>query len=321
MKILPVFFSLSLALVGCGTPLPSATSLATQASKPTPQNSPAPTTDTEATLQVMSEQLATAQDSEREKQLEIDALNRLNIDATITAEANQMAIAAITQQVYQTSVSGTQTAIPMTQTAFPLVATMQKNQQEAQAAQITEAAAAPTLEWANARARNADEILMGDVVLRLALAACLILGGMSALFLVVVDLKQRYDKSIAEQQEKTPSTPEGLLPLPAVTESAHDDNYKIPCTVEQLVAFADGVIVIGKGVQFREWGDNPAVYRTLKDMRQWLNDNQFCRHVGSYGELEFTEEGRAFLEDTVALRKPPAPYVCKDGNGRASENN
>jgi hypothetical protein len=307
----------SLILSACGAmPQSIVASLSTQALAVG-----TPTVNSAATLRVMGTALVDAQGSEREAQLKIDALNRLNVDATVTHEANQMAIAAITERAHQVSIIGTQTSIPLTTTAFPVVATMQSDQIKREAAQMTNVAAQPTLEWARARADKADETIALDLAVKIAFAAMLIsiamLCGLVAYFAVLDD--KRKEAAVEKQVEKTKQD-DGLLPLPAVSApETEGDNNQVPCTVDQLVEIADGVItgvmttdgVVKKTLAFRRWGNSPNVYKVIKNIREWMLEKEFVYKLeGKLGELEFTDDGRDFLEEVVNLREPPAPYVC-----------
>jgi hypothetical protein len=274
-----------------------------------------PTVDSAATIVIMGTALVSAQEAEREAQLEIDALERMNVDATITHEANDMAIAIITQRVYETTVSGTQTSIPLTVTAFPVVATMEANQIKRESAQMTNIASQPTLEWARARADKADEMVAIDLIVRIAFATLILSFALACMFFIWWGW-QKNEREKAEETEEETSQPIGFEPIPMAQVNPTNPNETIraelPCTVEQIVILADGIVKDKLTLAFRQWVGTP-VYPVLKDVRQFFKDHLFSYPLaGKGGELEFTTAGREFLEDIVTQREPPAPYVCRE---------
>ena len=331
MKKIAIFLLLfgAASLASCGTlqeylPLsgitltPQPSPLATRIQDTqTPEPTSTPTVDSNATLAVMGTQLSSAQEAERLAQLEIDNLNRKMVEATAAHEAGLLQIAFITQEVYETSVSGTQMAAVLTSTAYPTAAFLQSEMIRLEEKRIEARKAEPTHNWALADSLHAEEKIKQEIFFKWTVIAFVLVMTLWLVLHLIGVLVRASRSQVEPEEEDTEAEEAPSDPIPMVQAKDNPNQTfraEIDCTNEQIVELADGIENQNKTLAFRQWAGT-AVYKNLVHIRDFMKRKEIGFAVpleGKGGELHITEAGHGFLQMCLVLKSPPAPYKCLD---------
>ena len=262
--------------------------------------------------------LAVAQTAvENEKQAALDAqqdaiyaqqtaveANVIIIGYTAQSENNQVVIAQLTQQAFAVAemhIRETLTAQPTadasraTEQAFIIIQNNERN------AQRTQEAYEPTHIAAIANAENAAKYgwVNYAAVALVSLAFC---------FLVVFVRIYFIRPTERTVQTKAPTI---------YNKDTTNGGYKlkriqtvVPCTNEQLMLLAKGIVEHGMTLAVNKWQGTIA-HKSIDDLREFMTTNEFARELKSKnGELYVLEAGEDWLADCIALGEPPVPYTC-----------
>lgn len=307
-------------------------------STPRPQSSNSPLRDAarfiEPTAAPMVDYQATAYvalTKQETSRLEAQSANLAVAQYTADANLTQLERERIAQEALVLRAHGTEISINATGTAaqyIPLTATVQAQSAELNRARMTERAAEPTLIVANANsktyAKYADQIqattLWAQWIL-IAFVGCLT-------FFLLVKSMAVFTASMRERNEAQSAQVElkdlNLNEIENTAQYKHVDNEDvqysvkrikpdIPCTVEQLLFLADGIINRGMTLGIKQW-EGTIVHRVMvgdETLRDWFVWNEFARELKSKGgELYVLSAGEKFLESTLAHGAPPDPYAC-----------
>jgi len=270
-----------------------------------------------------------------------DAANRLMIEVTAaqdqrkheelswTASADQATIAAasLTMQADQATSAAYPTYAPLTMTAQVEQLVISKTQAADARTALAATQNAPTLviamTRANAQAKYAETSEKVDIGVRAAIGfavfclALLMLTGSILRLLNGIPLGPVEQEQ--EDQEEQPEEPKFISPIPlAKTETKDGTTWlrsQIPCTKEQLVMLADGIVNRGMTLSFNIWEGTP-VHRSLQKIREEFQTHKLARNIlHGNGRVDVTPEGEKFLRYVVEHGEPPPPFVCLPENG------
>ena len=192
------------------------------------------------------------------------------------------------REIAKTEMSGAQTALLETKNAPTHIIEMAKAESEAK--------------WAETN----EKINMGVKV-----AVSFFVFVLTALMIIVI-LRREH------KPEEEPIHVKPLDDIPFVKDASHPrERYiraSVPCTKEQLIELADGVINRDMTLSFNSW-EGTTVHKVLKDMREFMSENHFVKLVkGGDGRLDMLAAGEQFLRDVLDNQEPPAPYRCLPDN-------
>jgi hypothetical protein len=225
---------------------------------------------------------------------------------TQQAEANQMTIVWITQEssnIIETHVAETQTAQPTALAILSTQQTIQNQQMILQSGQLTATKEAPALLQKMSDAQNAAKYgWINYVAIGLVSSvACLLMVW------VMMYLNQKPIQKI----EIADLNDDYIIPLRDVSETKqvriHTD---VPCTIKQLLEFADGICNRGMTLAIKQW-EGTIVHKRIVDnaLRSFMVSNGFAKVIPSKGgELIVTQAGEEFLQSCLVLQTPPPPY-------------
>jgi hypothetical protein len=227
---------------------------------------------------------------------------------TVTAEAINYANANMTQQASQFTATAYATSIPATQTAQSMESMVRGTER---AMTIT----APTQMVAMANARAVSETAtfraQVDAFVVLCVGVAMVLIGAGIFLMVYFDVQVK---------TKAPKIVEKDIPVPIpfvhVAGPQSDKGgvrmirAEVPCTIEQLLELADGIVNRGMTLAFGQWEDT-IVHKSLKELRAFFVQHEFAKVLlGKGGELGIEVLGEEFLQDCISYQRPPLPYVC-----------
>jgi hypothetical protein len=234
------------------------------------------------------------------------------VDATVTHEAVMLIAAQMTQSSEILSAQGTQAAVNATAsvapTSIPLTATMQQTNNDVRETQ--QAANDPTFIQmradAEAYAANAGRLMAVEIGVKWAIFFFIVSLGAA---LVIFVLRSEPKKIVVEDVEEP-------QPLPMRKDTSNGQykltkiRYDVPCSNEQLMVLAEGIRRNGMTLAINPW-QKTIVHKGIDEIRQFFLDNGWARELKSKnGELLVLEAGEDWLDECLALREPPRPYVC-----------
>lgn len=280
---------------------------------------PTATIDYQSTIAVVQEEAQRAQQEANQAQAEADAAKRLMVDATVTKEAVMLIAAQMTQSSEMLSAQGTQMAVQVTASAFPtsipLTVTAQYRNDSVRETQ--QAANDPSFieQRANAEAyaENAGMLMAVEIGLKWAIALFVVALG-AALVIFVMRSEPKKDEAVEVR---------AFEPIPMAVDkdnSSRTLRAEIPCSVEQIVDLANGILHMKMTLAFGQW-QGTSVHKSLKEIRDFFQEHKFAKLIpGKSGELIITAEGEEFLGACWDLREPPLPFRCivpspMNGNG------
>jgi len=333
-KVLTVFLALlSWALVGCGAPgaaqavraTPDAKRSATPAVTATATVSPTPTVDWQQTAIVAQ---ATADEARRlDTQATAAEKDRVQEQLSWTAEANQW-----TAQANQWTATAALTSIPLTAIQQSAINTQIPIDQALMAGQLTATKEAPTQLVAMINASNHEKYGAIDYLVRLSVLATL---GVFMLGIGLFALASRPNEAQPRSVAPTHAAHEpDLIPLKqelvnskATTKAnQHEvsvsimkdngggniaiENYRVPCSEEQLTELALRVLDEGATLGVNNWeGEDTTLTRAvIYRLRNWFQGKQMVNSIGS-GRLKFNEKGISLLRTWKEKKVLPHPYV------------
>ena len=273
---------------------------------------PTATIDYQATIWLVQQEAQRAQQEADQAQAEADAAKRLMVDATVTHEAVMLIAAGMTQSREVLSAQGTQASVNATSSAYPtsipLTATMQQTNNDVRETQ--QAANDPTFIQmradAEAYAANAGRLMAVEIGVKWAIVFFIVSLGAA---LVIFVLRSEPKKIVVEDVEEP-------QPLPMRKDTSNGQykltkiRYDVPCSNEQLMVLAEGIRRNGMTLAINPW-QKTIVHKGIDEIRQFFLDNGWARELKSKnGELLVLEAGEDWLDECLALREPPRPYVC-----------
>ena len=319
-----IILLLSLAITAC-TAAPAASAmqpLATRsAAMETPTETPTATPDYQATIsaadanayQAQQDSLAAQQDAIRAQETSQAAMVAI-VAFTQAAEQVQLEYVRATQAadnatavMQATNIGLTQQADQATQTYQPTADAINSTQQAIIIANnITQRGLMTQIANEPNRIRqinNAENAWMGYMAQ--------IFAGLGLFTIAVSVLLFAF-----KHQPTTQPTPTIATVHYAKTEQ--DGQYKlarmntdVPCTPATLVDLATGIRKNGMTLGFNGWqGTN--VHKDLKGIREFMRDNHMARLLKDRsGEMELTEAGENFLDESIELGDAPLPYKTR----------
>ncbi len=256
----------------------------------------------DAAMRLMVE--ATSAEAQRQQE-------RLLMTATIdiaTIQAGQL-----TAQSDIATSTAALTAVPLTSTAQSLDREIAKTQISDSHTAVAMTRQAPTqvilMAYAQSQAKYADVTMRVDIGVRIAVSFFVIV--LSALMVYVI-----LRRNTRSEQPTVFIRPLDDIPLRKHEEqgSVRFTRADVPCTKDQLLELADGIINRGMTLSFNPW-EGTTVHKVLKVMREFMVENHFARNVkGQGGLLDILADGEKFLRDTLDKQEPPAPFRCLPDN-------
>lgn len=336
MTMRKIFFLLSaLVLTGCGSPLamqavalgtPEAQRSATPVATATITITPSPTVDWKGTAIVAQ---ATADEARRlDTQATAAEKDRIQQQLAWTAEANQW-----TAQANQWTATAALTSIPLTSTQQSVVNTQVPIDQALMAGQLTATKEAPTQIVAMIDAKNYETYGATDYVVRLFVLGALgvfLLGiglfALSARTKEEVKPRSAVPSQAVREPDLIPLKPELMNSRPTARANPNEvsvsvvkdngggniaiENYRVPCSEEQLTELALRVLDEGETLGVNNWeGDGTELTRAvIYRLRNWFQGKQMVNSIGS-GRLKFNERGLELLQTWKEKKVLPHPYV------------
>jgi hypothetical protein len=254
-----------------------------------------------------------------------DAALRLMVDATaaedqrifaqsawtVTAEAYTHEADMLTAQSNMWTMTAYPTYLPITQTVQArrdiAAATQAADMRTALHATLNAPTQVIAMSNAQAQAKYADLREKSTIFIYFSIGSASVL---LSLYLLVIAFRSAPAVHIVAPEE-----PKFIQPIPFTVKKQDGSTVwtraEVPCTKEQLVEFADGIINRNMTCSFGMWEGNKLVHKSLKAIREFLIEHHFAKLVrGSGGAMDLTAEGEQFLHDTIAHNAPPAPYRC-----------
>lgn len=313
-KQLPLFVFLFM-LMACApaTPTPKSARANVQEIMPSPSFDNSPAMTIEAASTDMAQANANALDSQQQaiySRQTADAAIRYNVDATVTHESLLYSYAQMTQIADAQTQTSIPTSVPQTQTAESISFTQAARSVFMQGTAMAMTRTAPTQVVAMAMAQSQATFAPVMQVIQIFLMLC----GCAMLLAITWFALRNSPAPRAPGQENL------IVPSDMIFER-NDNVYKrvdpeIPCTLDELLLFADGIVNQHKTMANGQWEATP-IHRRLKagTLRTWMTSNHFALAVTGpggepTGEATITKEGRAFLRVCFESTIPPSPYRC-----------
>ena len=289
------------------------TLLATQEGNPYPTATLTATIEPTATIDYMQTAIVAKATSDEAMRINVqvtaeqDRRNFIQAQWTVEAEAMTMQSDQFTATAYATSVPATQTAQAISNTIRGTEMAMT----------ITAPTQIIAMKNAQVYTEFADELQATELVLQLVIAT-FILG--LALFLIAAAVIRLFEAFRKTEDHFAGQRTEEATPIPFVPAPGSESEKgviklvraEVPCNVDQLLVLADGVVNSGRTLAFNHWEGTP-VHKSLKELRAFFVQHHFARvMMGKGGELGVEVLGEEFLQDCLAYKSPPLPYVCAE---------
>jgi hypothetical protein len=239
---------------------------------------------------------------------EADQRNFVQAQWTVTAEAVSQVHAEMTRQAAQFTATAYATSIPATQTAQAISNSLQGTEMA-----MTISAPTQLVAMANARALadTAAYREYAEMFVIVCAGFALIALGIGVLVMMYRDVMKPSDVPDPEPELAAPTIPFVHVPGPQSRPGGTRMlRAEIPCSLEQLLEFADGVVNRGMTLSINPWEGTP-VHKSIKNIRAFFVQHEMAKVLlGKGGELGIEVTGEEFLQDTLAYKRPPLPYVC-----------
>jgi len=229
---------------------------------------------------------------------------------TATVDMATIVSAGLTAQSDIATSTAALTAVPLTSTAQALDREIAKTEISDSHTAVVMTKQAPTqivlVAQAQAEAKYAETNMLVGIGVRVAVAFFVFALAGTMIFVIL-------------RRESKPEP--AVVSIPRLDDDIplkrHDDDGSVrftradvPCTKDQLIDLADGIINRGMTLAFNAWEGTP-VHKVLKAMREFMVENHFAKLVkGQGGALDLQADGEQFLRETLDKQEPPAPFRC-----------
>ena len=281
-----------------------------------------------ATLQIIETvqaELAAAREEEYQTRLQLASLIDAHAEVTAEHERNLIEFARLTESAKSLEVK----AAEITATVLPVMATEAQASRDYQMAQNQFAENYPALvrekAESEAYAKSADAIQAAELFWQFAFGFAVI--GLTSLMVFVVVYRNGVHVPKQEKQEaelidfaelERQQNQSKMFFRPVVNEQSQPVQRRmkteIPCSDEEFLEFAEGVIRLNKGLVYGAWAGSE-VYKRLNGLRHWMEGEGFAEPVPNHpAELSVTADGEKYLIDSLEAGEPISPYCCKYQN-------
>jgi len=283
--------------------------------------------DYASTAQISQTEAVLAQTTAREMALQLDAANRMMVDATVTHEANTLIIAQFTQtaaMIEADYVRATQTAQPTADARHATQQAITISQMTMESSQMTAVKEAPTQLVAMTQAETARQY--GWVITFVQLFAMFSLG------ICLLSIAAFAFRSVPTVHvDPAPPVPTGFTSI-AQTASpivlnvrtdngggfTHTERMIIPCTPEQLTKLVSGVLNDGQSLAYEFWNmredidkSAPFTRDEFTAVRNWLLSNRLAQSVGQ-GKLMLSAIGESLFIEWLNNQALPESYKFEE---------